>query len=251
MEKYRWRSQYSVLPSLPCPRCKGTVSLAKDSLSLREPQYSQSARYKEDWHYYDVDQRFTCFLVCDQRFCGEAVAVAGVVGHDVEIVDGEYGPETEYPSFYYPKSMVPAPRPFTVSKKLSDECKADLYNAFTLIWVDAAACANRLRSFVEHLLDQLGVPRKVPKTRSTLDDRIKLFGAQHPDHLEIMQALREVGNAGSHGGRSAFDDIIECFVLAEWLIKNLIEREIDEITAIARKLSQKHGRKGVDKKEQK
>ncbi|MBB3388929.1 hypothetical protein FHT82_001652 [Rhizobium sp. BK275] len=251
MEKYRWKSQYSILPSLPCPRCKGTVSLDKNSLSVREPQYSHSARNREDWHYYDVDQRFICFLVCDQRFCGEIVAVSGVVGHDVEIVDGEDGPETEYPSFYYPKSMVPAPRPFVVSQKLSDKCKEDLHNAFRLIWADTAACANRLRSFVEHLLDQLGVTRKVPKTRSTLDDRIKLFGQQNPDHLEILQALREVGNAGSHGGRSAFEDIVECFVLAEWLIKTLIEREIDEITAIARKLSQKHGRRVVDKKEQK
>ncbi|MBY5535924.1 DUF4145 domain-containing protein [Rhizobium leguminosarum] len=251
MEKYRWKSQYSVLPSLPCPRCKGTVRLDKDSLSHREPQYSQSARYNEHWHYYDVDKRFTCFLVCDQRFCGEVVAVSGIVGHDVEIVNGEDGPETEYPEFYYPKSMVPAPIPFAVSRKLSDECKVDLHNAFKLIWVDSDACANRLRVFVEHLLDQLGIPRRVPKTRSTLDDRIKLFGAQNPDHLEIMQALREVGNAGSHGGKSAFDDIIECFVLAEWLIKNLVEREIDEITAIARKLSEKHGRRTVDSKEQK
>lgn len=183
-----------------------------------------------------------CFLVCEVVWCGEIVAVSGISSEQEEPVYGDVDQETDVFTYYYPKSMIPAPYPFRLSKKLSEECRVDLANAFRLLWNDHAACSNKLRMFVEHLLDQLGVPREIPKKPKNLDSRIEKFGEDHPQYMQILHALRHVGNTGSHTAKTTFDDVVQCFILVQAVIKALIDREMDEIYKTAKKLTEKYER---------
>jgi hypothetical protein len=241
MEKHLWRQKYTNIPQLPCPRCEGKVRLDKTSLAERETAYSNRNRGGEDWTFYDVEERFICFLVCDVKWCGEIVAVSGFVSEQEEYVSGETDQEIDVFRYYHPMSMIPAPRPFPVSKKLDKDCQSDLLNAFRLLWNDHAACANRLRIFVEHLLDQLQVPRKIPGKRRNLDSRIEKFGEDHPEHAEILHALRHVGNTGSHTAKTKFEDVVDSLMLVEAIVKVLIDRDMDKILATARRLISKYG----------
>lgn len=249
MEKRIWRQKYPNIPPLPCPRCGGKVRVDKTSLAERETEYSRRERGGEEWTFYDIEERFVCFMVCDVVWCGEIVAVSGFVSEEEEYVGGEN--DTDVLSYYHPKSMIPAPHPFKVSRKLNIECQRDLWNAFRLLWNDHDACANRLRIFVEHLLDQLGVPRKIPGKRTNLDSRIVKFGEDHPEHAGILHALRHVGNTGSHTAKTTFEDVVDCLVLVEAIVKVLIDRDMDAIYATAKRLTAKYGPKEVDKGEQK
>jgi Domain of unknown function (DUF4145) len=247
MEKRIWRQKYTSIPPLPCPKCNGKVRLDASSLVVREPKYSEQRKGEEGWSFNDIEQRFVCFLVCNTMWCGEVVAVSGYVAEVEEPNYTEDDVEIDVVNYYYPKSMVPGPKVIPISKKLSGECQADLLNALMLLWSDHSACANRLRIFVEHLLDQLGVSRKIPKTRSTLDDRIKKFGEDNPEHEGILHALREVGNVGSHTGKTKFDDVVKCFSLVEAIINALIVRPMDEIHETAKQLRASYGPKPLTK----
>lgn len=247
MEKRIWRQKYTSIPPLPCPKCNGKVRLDKSSLVVREAKYSEQRKGEEGWSFHDIEERFVCFMVCDTMWCGEVVAVSGYVAEVEEPVYTQDDMEIDVVTYYYPKSMVPGPKLIPVPKKLDGECRTDLLNAFTLLWSDHSACANRLRIFVEHLLDQLGVPRKIPRTRSTLDDRIKKFAEDNPGHDEILHALREVGNAGSHSAKTKFDDVVKCFSLVEAIITALIVRPMDEINETAKQLRASYGQKPASK----
>ncbi|WP_432444279.1 DUF4145 domain-containing protein [Rhizobium leguminosarum] len=95
--------------------------------------------------------------------------------------------------------------------------------------------------FVEHLLDQLAVPRQIPKKRKNLDSRIEKFGEDHPEHVGILHALRHVGNTGAHTAKTTFEDVADCLVIVEAIVKVLIDREMDEIHATAQRLTAKYG----------
>jgi hypothetical protein len=190
-------------------------------------------------------------LVCRQRWCGEVVAISGHVTEEEEPVYGEHESSTDVFTYYHPKSMVPAPPLFPVSKKLGRTSRHDLLMAFQLLWNDPSACANRLRIFIENLLTELGVPAVIPGKRKNLDSRISRFGEDHPNHMGILHALRHVGNAGSHEAKATFGDMVDCFMLVEAVIKAVVDKEGEEIQKIAEKLTSKYSGKKIDKVEQK
>lgn len=85
------------------------------------------------------------------------------------------------------------------------ECAKQLSRAFELYWTDKAAAANRLRFFVECLMDHFNVPTKgkgQKKESHVLDlfERIVASDIVIPSHKDALEAMRHVGNNGSHGG---------------------------------------------------
>jgi len=96
--------------------------------------------------------------------------------------------------------------------------------SFQLFWIDLGACASRLRISVERTLDELGIP-----PARTLNDRIRAFEDIDHGHAETFDALREVGNVGSHRGDNTRETILDAFELYEDAINNLLEVTSDAL----------------------
>ncbi|MGZ2402973.1 hypothetical protein ACVIKO_000233 [Rhizobium ruizarguesonis] len=246
MEQRVWRRRYSAFVGLPCPHCgTGKLKTKADTLHRQETAYSRYQRSEEGGSYHSLEERFSCLLVCDKTFCKEVVAIGGFVDIDEEYGHDQDGEPTIHETTYFcPKSMYPVPRVIAVSKKLSAECQKDLISSFGLLWADYGACANRLRSFVEHFLNQLNVSRVSEKGKGlNLSQRITLFGKTYPNHALSFDALREVGNRGSHAGVADFDDLIKCYQLLRRPITELIDKPHEEDALIAQRLIDKNKRK--------
>ncbi|WP_392714255.1 DUF4145 domain-containing protein [Rhizobium ruizarguesonis] len=245
MEQRIWRRRYSAFVGLPCPHC-GVGKLKAKAESFHREETAYSLRYRSEiGSYHELDERFSCLLVCDRAICKEVVAVGGFVDIDEDYGHDEEGEPTIHETTYFcPKSMFPAPRVIGVSKKLSPECQKDLISSFALLWADYGACANRLRSFVEHFLNQLNVSRVSENGKGlNLYQRIALFGKTYPSHALSFDALREVGNRGSHAGDADFDDLIKCYHLLQRPITELIDKPHEEDALIAQRLIDKNKRK--------
>ncbi|MCM2455375.1 DUF4145 domain-containing protein [Rhizobium sp. CG4] len=214
---------------MTCPRCrKGTLRMDTKSFQREEPAH---ARFRDDNESarYDVG-RFKGFLRCSGKLCGEIVVVAG--NFTTEYHD-DYDYDTDTPithkvTSYRPHVMSPAPEIIQYPIRLNDDSKEHLLRSFVLFWVDSAACANRLRIVTEYLLDQLKIPRKGPKgddknARLDLFDRIELLKAAKPGHEDALNALRSVGNVGSHDGIVDFDDLLTCYEAIEDTMSELID----------------------------
>lgn len=249
VERNIWRPYYNAFPKFPCPRCtSGHLVLSKDSRQTMETAYSVNQQTNSSWELEWITERFICFLVCGNTACGEVVTVCGRVTHEQHEQYDEDSQEMEYFNsvFYSPTQMQPAPPVFAVSKKLSKDCAAHLRKAFELLWVDPASCANRIRIFVEYLLDQFAVPRvgvnkKGQDYDMNLAQRIEYLELQKPGHKDAFNAMRNVGNYASHQGKAKFDTLIKCFEVLEEMLKDLVDGRKNRLEKLTAELSVKDG----------
>lgn len=190
-----------------------------------------------------------CFLICDFTFCGEVVAVSG----DFRTYDEHvYNGDTEEFDTYqdrklFVKSMVPAPAVISWPEKLDKIPRDHLIQSFELFWVNTGACANRLRIVVETLLDQLNIAREGTKRSGKkgdldLSERIDLLDAAKPGHKQSLDALRHVGNFGSHEGDADFDDLLVCYELLESTLIELVEERRAKLEAEAAAIISRKGK---------
>ncbi len=219
----------------PCPRCgKGRVRQGSNKIVIEEPQHSKNQHGSDEWEPHWVDEAFTVLLTCDNTVCGEIVAVNGRASE--EPFD-QYGPDdepmgTQYATVFRPASLFPAPPLFPVSRKFPAKVQAELRLAFQLYWADLSASASRLRTSLERVLDDKGIPAtgvdKAGKpTRLTLFDRIDLFEKQEKDadSAESMNALRVVGNLGTHGDEVQLGDYFDLLEVYEDALLDIYEQK--------------------------
>lgn len=92
---------------------------------------------------------------------------------------------------------------------------------------------------MELLLDHLKVKRfELDKTRKrrrlSLHRRIQIFGHKDAELASPMQAVRWLGNEGSHPGSLKKDDLLDAFEMVEHLIDEIFEKRRKTIQEIAK-----------------
>jgi hypothetical protein len=240
-------SRYAV-PPFRCPTChQGTLGLNKEAM-IEEATHSSAAHSHEAWEPDWVSERFTLFLKCSVSKCGEFVAVSGDTSVE-QVEDEELG--YVYESLLRPKSMFPAPRIIELPEGTPVEVVKEIDLAFQLFWSDRGACATKIRTSVERLMDHFGCAkyRRINKTASKpgkllrldLFSRIERFiistgSVVHQDHLH---ALRVVGNLGTHESDISRADILSAFEVYEHALAELIGKKSKQIAKLAKKLKSK------------
>ena len=140
--------------------------------------------------------QFVCLLKC--RRCHAVCAVSGNYSVDVDHSDGS--------SFEHgrPQAVTPPPPMIAIPNACPAPVKAEVQAAFSLYWLDPAACLNRIRNALELVLDDLKVPKSTrsngKKHRLNLHQRIERLEKSRPRLTEIcerMMAVKHLGNAGS------------------------------------------------------
>lgn len=132
---------------------------------------------------------------------------------------------------YVVKGFYPAPPIIEISPQTPKSVANELVAAFSLFWVDLGACANKLRIRVEQTLDALDVP-----AARNLDKRIKDFQNIDPDHADTFDALRRVGNVGSHEGNLGRKTILQAFEIYEHALRNLFNPDRKRVDALRKKI---------------
>lgn len=258
IDKSTWFRAFSrsEIPAFPCPRChKTTLVLDKKTLTVEETEKSKAARKHNDWEPEWVEERFICLFRCSSAKCGEIVAVSGKVSVEPNFDDDdEVG--WNYEQMLAPRSMYPAPPIIALPTGIPRDVKRELELAFQFYWGDYGACATKIRTSVERLMDHFKVAKfrvaKNPKKPNSpgrmkpldlsarIDKFISTTGAViHKDHLH---ALRIVGNLGTHKNALARTEILEAFEIYEHALEELIGKKSAQIGKLAKKLSKQAGK---------
>lgn len=196
--------------SFSCPSClNGHLKIkAKDITTRRVRETSDSAQEA---------MRFVVISICD--ICKEPVTISGTaeyyskLGHKVS------------PKYFWekiigflPKHFYPPINIFLISKFCPPNIKACIKKAFSHYWYDLSASANSIRTAVELIMDEQGIPD------NTLHARIESYEAKNTECATKLMAVKWIGNAGSHSSEISQDDILDGFDLIHFVIDTLYDR---------------------------
>lgn len=225
-----WKPPFAEFPSWMCPRCQSaTLALDKDSLKVRETGPSIAAQAHDAWEPDWINETFSALLECRNPTCGELVAIAGRTHHEeAHSTDME---KQDWEREFEPLAFVNAPPVFLLSAGCPEEVAAELRKAFALIWSDKGSCANRLRSAVEALLTERGVPKtsiskKGKRVFLLPQARIEKFKIKNAEAAEILTAIKWLGNAGSHANDDelSIDELLDGFELFEHVLNVVYDK---------------------------
>ncbi|MCP4823846.1 MAG: hypothetical protein GY892_06975 [Shimia sp.] len=163
INRKHFKTRFERLPAWVCSACQtGTLQMVHDTLNILETGPSKTAHSLDGWDVEWIEERFCALLKCSD--CSDLASISGSREHDLhQYMDmlGEFA--SDITNSLKPHSIQPPPLVFPIPNKAPDNLKEALLKAFSLIWVDTEACANRIRTCLEIFLDD----KKIPKTKKT------------------------------------------------------------------------------------
>jgi Domain of unknown function (DUF4145) len=206
-------------PSAPCPACKlGDLHPVGNSITtVTTANYDRHQR-DEDWEPDWKHGYFYGILYCARPACDEKVIVSGAYRVSMTTTPRWYGDDYEdqlrlrYAIPALPLAIPPAKTPETVME--------GIVAASRVVWTDPAGAANGLRRSVEALLNHQKV-NKTGKNRHgkrywlSTHQRIVEFRKRNPLAATSLEAVKWLGNEGSHGALSLTSS--DCVESAEYL----------------------------------
>jgi hypothetical protein len=174
---------------------------------------------------------FSATLRCSNYQCQQGVAVVGDYSTSLTGV-GMWETERSYEIL----DIHPAILLIDIPEATPKPIKTSLGSSFPLYWRDPQACAGRQRTAVEDVLEHLGQPRKVRGKFVSLAVRLKNLKTLHPELAESADILRNLGNAGAHGGQVDRDQLLDSYELFEIELRKLFTDDATRRRALITKL---------------
>ncbi len=235
------------IPNWPCPECgDGHLVPVQDSFQC----YGDANTARNGEHIDAEDHKYVFTLIGSCNNCKENVAVSGKGGLErAPLGDGQW----EITDYFIPTFFEPSLQIIDVStnKNLPTTIKNSINKSFALFWSDFDACANRIRSTLELLLDDMGVTRENPSASSgylSLHDRIKkidVTSKKSRDIKDLVMALKWLGNTASHGLEGILhEQLIDGYKMMEKILElqyPSIDHDIQRLLAKAKAVNR--GRK--------
>jgi hypothetical protein len=226
MDRKLWMPPFTnALPALPCCACHiGFLNIVPDSLKAMETGPSEDSKAHDAWEVEWMDSRFTAFYRCTNPKCRQVVGVAGKVGYESDydvFPNGDW--EERVDRRFTPLAFVEPPPVIRVCEQCPEAVSAHLDRSFGLYWMDRRSCATAIRTAVESLLDERGVPREIERkpgklARIPLHDRIVRFQEADPEPGKLLLAIRVIGNVGTHRDDITFDDLLTGYEILDHVI---------------------------------
>lgn len=224
------------LPAWRCPAClNASLVLVPGSFTTRDT--ADSLRHRgEDWYTEEDDREvFCCMLECSRADCRESVSVAGT-GRGMIDFD-EQMRKTGWYTLYRAITFVPPLPLFRLPDACPEDVKNQLETIAALIPVSLNAAVNALRVTLELLLDELSVARLTdgdPPKRIPLAIRIRDSEATLGEHFAAFDALKDLGNHGSHtNGRIRRSHVEGACLILDELIQQLFALRPDHAKMVA------------------
>lgn len=218
----------NAFPTPTCPTClDGQLAVQ----NFEEAHTSSSRRQYEDDERHapgsanqlDYTGTFIADLRCSMPRCRELLRATGDTFYDVAD-DGSCYLAARVRTVWPPLPLVDLPVgcPETVG--------SEIHNASAVVWISTATAVARLRTALERLLDDQGVPSPV-KGRPTIHDRIEMLQTSDPRLPEFLSAVKWSGNTAIHEAEGlTFTDVadaasaLERVVMALYGTDHVLER---------------------------
>lgn len=219
------------------------------TLHVEETKESSDSRGHDAWEPDWIREKFVCFLRCSRPPCGEVVSTSGnTVTQEYHIPDQanpyaciDHGLTTRLHATY----VSPAPPVFPLPKGTPAAVREELRKAFDLFWIDYGACANKLRSTLELLLDHFRIPRRTKTKKGLrlldLHSRIERLRPRFPEVTDHLLAAKWIGNAGVHADPLKADDIFDAMELVEHALGETIGDGSSRLKKIAKDIASRKG----------
>lgn len=225
-----------MLPAWCCPACmNASLIMVPGSFVTYDTAETLRDRH-EDWYSEEYDRAvFCCMLQCSRVDCRESLSVAGS-GEGMIDFDDEMN-QTGFYMQYRAVTFVPPLPVFRIPQTCPKDVKSQLETIAALLPVSLNAAVNAMRVILEVLLDTFNIarrsagdpPRHIPLARRILDNKDVLAS-----HFSAFDALKDLGNHGSHSGKPIRQSHVEnaCEILDE-LIQQLFGTRPDHAKMVA------------------
>ncbi|MEJ2084015.1 MAG: DUF4145 domain-containing protein, partial [Acidobacteriota bacterium] len=140
----------------------------------------------------------------------------------------------------------PAPALIRLPEDLPEDLLRHLGRAFSLFWMDGAACANAIRGAVDEFLNHHRVRKtdgsRTSRGRLSLHRRIELFAEQDEHLASALMAVKWIGNVGSHSAEVRREALFDGFDLLEHVLYESFEAPRKKAARLAREVTRRKGR---------
>lgn len=233
-----------------CPTCKkGVLRFVKDSFLFSERRQSREAHQSDAWDPDWIEYTYCGLLQCTNDQCKENVANAGIGGVGLEVIFGGDGePEQFWEDFFRPKYFEPPLAIIDIPPECPESVSEPLKESFRLFFCSPASASNNVRMALEALLTEIGVKRFVVKNGKrqflNLHSRIGLLPTKHSDLIDLLFAIKWLGNTGSHADSViTLDDVMDAYELVDHVLQELYAQRAKKAKALAKLVNKKKGPK--------
>lgn len=220
-------------PAPSCPACGVGFLAGEDKLEKNENGSSLAWRKEEAWDPDWIHGVLSGCLTCNNHRCGEVVAVGGIWR-----VGDSRDPYQQYSEQLTLKYFQPALQLIRVPSKTPVETANAVRDASGLLLINPSAAANRLRQGIEALLTAKKVRRftvatrrdgSTSRVRLSLHARIDIFRASEKDVADGLEAVKWIGNDGSHESGLTAQEVLVGARILEVALHELFESRDPEI----------------------
>jgi hypothetical protein len=217
-------------PPWPCPICNiGIIKGDKYTLKIEQSQATLKARRSLSYNKGNeaAEFRFAGFMVCENNHCREKIAVAGKGKLYATSTDGPV--DIKYKgdrySVYIPLHFEPALNLFIIPESCPQNIVCQIKKSFSHYFNDSNACANSIRTSLELIMNEQGIPNTNGKGKFvSLAQRIEKFNSKNSELKPLIKAVKWIGNAGSHIEEVDKSDLLDGYELLNFVIEELYER---------------------------
>lgn len=236
------------VPAWACPVCRvGRLVLDPKFLMAKETSESRTNRKHEFWEPEWIRYVFSAIFICNDASCKDPIACSGIGSVDTfEYDDDETGWSQSTEDRFVPRFFDPALRLMDIPSQCPDAAAGHLLDSFALFFANPGAALNSARAAVEAVLTDLGVKRfvvaKGKRKPINLHQRIQLLPAKYKELVDMLLAVKWLGNAGSHDGeKPTIADVRMTYDLLEHVLSEIYEKKTGKLKAVAKKINKKKG----------
>lgn len=234
-------------PLFTCNNCKADLQKITN-LNSSESEASRALHAHDAWEPEWIEGNFTAISTCQS--CSDKVYIVGTYSINEYVDEDENGnPHLDYEEVFNIKYMTPTIELLKVTSKCPEEVKKHIESAAEVIFANPDLAANRLRASIEALLTEQKTPRyktnkKNKRYKLTTHNRIELLTEKNKEVGVLLEAVKWIGNDGSHESSLSFSDIIDGLEIYSLALSFLYD---DSSAAIKKKAAIINKNKGIKK----
>lgn len=149
---------------------------------------------------------FNAFFSC--KGCNESVTATGAYLEPIKLSDQS---ATKSPVIKV-EHFSPTIPMITISNNIPSNIKSELYDAFKHFHFDPLSSASKLRRAIEQFCEDFQVKGK------NLHQKICYLKDKHPEEAEYLEALKLIGNEGTHDHDVSEVDLLHAFQIMQFVL---------------------------------
>jgi hypothetical protein len=229
------------IPEYKCPHCYKGVLRLDGEFNSHETVASAAVHGEDWWEPEHIELLFNCSLKCST--CADLVFVVGngVVEEEYEVDEnGEWS--RDWNSYYRPAFFHPPLQLIDYPAKAPKDVVAPLAVAGALFFSSPASCCNSIRASAEQILTHLGVQVKADDKFISFGNRINLIPDDKESTKNLFNAIRWIGNHGSHPGNEIeAEDALHALEIMEFLLEEVFGDRKQALEALAAAINDRKG----------